>query len=98
MLTDKDIQKLITALEGRLATKDDLNREILQLKQELIQFKHESSEKSKKIEEDIAKFKDESFGRFKDIQEDILILACHQDVWEDHEKRINTIEGHIFSN
>ncbi len=60
----------------------------------------QTSEKNIKAElkEEILQFKDEVMGRFQHIDEEIAILAGHQDVWEDHENRIQNIEKHIFTN
>ena len=104
MLTKKDIEIIRDIVEGSVTlavqrSEKNLREEMREITDNLrTDLRKEIKESANELKQEFAEFKDEVMGKFKHVQDDIAILAGHQDVWEDHETRITTIEKHIFTN
>lgn len=79
MLTKNDLENI------RIIVKEEAKKEIIPLKIELTQFKHE-------VKDDIYKYKVEIVSKIKDLQDEISLTKGYGDRLEEHDKRIIKLE------
>lgn len=96
MITDKDVEKLIT----KFATKDDIENLEVRVSQGFTDLQKQINNLDKKFvtKDEFITFEDHILGEIRTLFQENLVKSAHRRELDDHERRITKLEKIAFSN